>query len=76
MSSRAKYILVLMMAIAITTLAFAAPVKRQINGDVDGKVESSPGIASGNIAQVPVHIPVNVGGDSGNIIGALNHTLD
>ncbi|KAG0063074.1 hypothetical protein BGZ89_010166 [Linnemannia elongata] len=67
--SSAKYILVLMMAIAITTLAFAAPVKRQIDGDVDGKVESSP-------AQVPVHIPVNVGGDLGNIIGALNHTLD
>lgn len=32
----------------------------------------SPGVVSGNVAQVPVHIPVNVVGDSVNVIGLLN----
>ncbi|KOX37768.1 MULTISPECIES: chaplin [unclassified Streptomyces] len=32
----------------------------------------SPGVLSGNIAQVPVHIPVNVCGNTVNVIGLLN----
>ncbi|MFJ5936146.1 chaplin [Streptomyces cinereoruber] len=32
----------------------------------------SPGVLSGNIAQVPVHIPVNVCGNTVNVIGVLN----
>ncbi|MET9324803.1 chaplin [Streptomyces sp. NPDC003038] len=32
----------------------------------------SPGVLSGNLGQVPVHIPVNVCGNSVNVIGALN----
>ncbi|MEZ0091505.1 chaplin [Streptacidiphilus sp. EB129] len=37
-----------------------------------GDAERSPGVGSGNNIQVPVHIPVNVCGVSGNVIGALN----
>ncbi|WP_369195562.1 chaplin [Streptomyces djakartensis] len=32
----------------------------------------SPGVLSGNILQVPVHIPVNVCGNTINVIGLLN----
>ncbi|MER7912233.1 chaplin [Streptomyces sp. NPDC096068] len=32
----------------------------------------SPGVLSGNIAQVPVHIPVNVCGNTVNVVGVLN----
>ncbi|MFC7978615.1 chaplin [Streptomyces cinereoruber] len=32
----------------------------------------SPGVLSGNVAQVPVHIPVNVCGNTVNVIGLLN----
>ena len=32
----------------------------------------SPGVVSGNLVQVPVHVPVNVVGDSVNVIGLLN----
>jgi hypothetical protein len=32
----------------------------------------SPGFASGNIIQVPADIPVNVSGNSVNVIGAVN----
>ncbi|MFJ4823270.1 chaplin [Streptomyces bacillaris] len=32
----------------------------------------SPGVASGNILQLPIHIPVNVCGNTVNVIGVLN----
>jgi hypothetical protein len=32
----------------------------------------SPGVLSGNLLQVPVHIPVNVCGNTVNVIGLLN----
>lgn len=37
-----------------------------------GAAMQSPGIGSGNLVQVPVHVPVNVGGDTVNVIGVLN----
>ncbi|WP_037668223.1 chaplin [Streptomyces griseus] len=38
----------------------------------DGKAVGSPGVGSGNVVQAPVHIPVNVSGNSVNVIGVLN----
>ncbi|OKK08631.1 MULTISPECIES: chaplin [unclassified Streptomyces] len=38
----------------------------------DGAAIGSPGVGSGNLVQVPVHVPVNVSGNSVNVIGALN----
>ncbi|MFG2529757.1 chaplin [Streptomyces sp. NPDC048516] len=38
----------------------------------DGTAVLSPGIGSGNLAQVPVHVPVNVTGNTATVIGALN----
>ncbi|MFJ2114042.1 MULTISPECIES: chaplin ChpH [unclassified Streptomyces] len=32
----------------------------------------SPGVLSGNVIQVPVHIPVNLCGNTINVIGLLN----
>ncbi|MCR8946245.1 chaplin [Streptomyces bacillaris] len=32
----------------------------------------SPGVLSGNVVQVPVHIPVNICGNTVNVIGLLN----
>ncbi|GAA2406109.1 hypothetical protein GCM10010420_37520 [Streptomyces glaucosporus] len=37
-----------------------------------GAALGSPGIISGNVVQVPVHVPVNVCGNSVSVIGALN----
>ncbi|MEU3827021.1 DUF320 domain-containing protein [Streptomyces sp. SID486] len=37
-----------------------------------GAALNSPGVVSGNAVQVPVHIPVNVCGNSVNVIGLLN----
>ncbi|UGY90632.1 chaplin [Streptomyces gobiensis] len=35
----------------------------------------SPGVISGNIVQVPIHVPINLCGNSINIIGLLNPTF-
>ncbi|MEU3898387.1 chaplin [Streptomyces sp. NPDC045251] len=37
-----------------------------------GAAIGSPGVLSGNIVQVPVHVPVNVCGNTINVIGLLN----
>ncbi|MFG1672170.1 chaplin ChpE [Streptomyces sp. Y7] len=38
----------------------------------DGQAVGSPGVVSGNVVQAPVHIPVNVSGNSVNVVGILN----
>ncbi|MGW6704190.1 chaplin [Streptomyces sp. NPDC054956] len=42
------------------------------DSQADGAAVGSPGVLSGNLGQVPVHVPVNVCGNSVNVIGALN----
>ncbi|WP_329574930.1 chaplin [Streptomyces sp. NBC_01361] len=37
-----------------------------------GATVKSPGVISGNVIQVPVHIPVNACGNTVSVIGLLN----
>ncbi|MGW5428563.1 chaplin [Streptomyces sp. NPDC004059] len=37
-----------------------------------GGAANSPGALSGNVVQVPVHVPVNVCGNTVDVIGLLN----
>ncbi|MFD3334184.1 chaplin ChpH [Streptomyces sp. NPDC058700] len=37
-----------------------------------GAAIGSPGVLSGNVVQVPVHVPVNVCGNTVSVIGLLN----
>ncbi|GAA2765747.1 chaplin ChpH [Streptomyces paradoxus] len=37
-----------------------------------GVAAHSPGVLSGNVVQVPVHVPVNVCGNTVSVIGLLN----
>ncbi|MBQ0850273.1 chaplin [Streptomyces sp. BH-SS-21] len=37
-----------------------------------GAAVGSPGVLSGNLIQVPIHVPVNVCGNTVSIIGLLN----
>ncbi|MFJ8886536.1 chaplin family protein [Streptomyces sp. NPDC102402] len=37
-----------------------------------GQAVGSPGVVSGNLVQVPVSVPVNVVGNTVNVIGLLN----
>ncbi|MEO3977004.1 chaplin [Streptomyces sp. CAU 1734] len=38
----------------------------------DGAAIGSPGVGSGNLIQVPVHVPVNAVGNTVTVIGLLN----
>ncbi|MFF3390244.1 chaplin [Streptomyces sp. NPDC002669] len=38
----------------------------------DGTAAHSPGVVSGNTIQAPVHVPVNVVGNTVDVIGLLN----
>jgi hypothetical protein len=40
-----------------------------------GAAVGSPGVLSGNVVQVPVHVPVNVCGNTVSVIGLLNPTF-
>ncbi|MFD5335940.1 chaplin [Streptomyces hawaiiensis] len=37
-----------------------------------GAAIGSPGVLSGNVVQVPVHVPINVCGNTVNVVGLLN----
>ncbi|GGV47784.1 small membrane protein [Streptomyces longisporoflavus] len=40
-----------------------------------GAAVNSPGVLSGNVVQAPIHIPVNVCGNTVSVIGLLNPTF-
>ncbi|WUS35344.1 chaplin [Streptomyces sp. NBC_01255] len=42
------------------------------DADAHGVAIGSPGVLSGNVVQAPIHIPINVCGNSVNVIGVLN----
>ncbi|MEU2546329.1 chaplin [Streptomyces roseolus] len=53
------------MAMGAATPAFA-------DAEAAGAAIGSPGVLSGNVVQIPIHIPINACGNSINVIGALN----
>jgi hypothetical protein len=55
---------------AIMVLGMAAPAFA--DAGAEGAAIGSPGVLSGNVVQVPVHIPVNVCGNTVNVIALLN----
>ncbi|MEV8566057.1 chaplin [Streptomyces sp. NPDC051322] len=58
-------------AIAAATVMGAASAASADAG-AEGVAAGSPGVLSGNLVQVPVHVPVNVCGNTVSVIGALN----
>ncbi|MEV0224081.1 chaplin [Streptomyces sp. NPDC050704] len=55
-------------SVALLTTAGAAVA----DSDPVGVAVDSPGVLSGNVIQIPVHVPINVCGNSINIVGLLN----
>lgn len=41
----------------------------------EGAAVGSPGVLSGNLVQVPVHLPLNICGNTVDVIGALNPAI-
>lgn len=42
----------------------------------DGTATDSPGILSGNLIQIPIHIPINVCGNTVSVLGSHNSAED
>ncbi|MGW0916358.1 chaplin [Streptomyces sp. NPDC002784] len=42
------------------------------DAEANGTAAHSPGVLSGNVLQVPIHIPINLCGNTVNVIGLLN----
>ncbi|GGU55384.1 chaplin [Streptomyces lavendofoliae] len=61
-------------AVAVATggLVLAGAGMAVADANADGAAVGSPGVISGNVVQVPIHIPVNVCGNTVDIIGLLN----
>ncbi|MER8067264.1 chaplin [Streptomyces sp. NPDC094034] len=63
-------------AVVLSTAAAAAVAGASGAAVADAGAEAaaigSPGVISGNVVQVPIHLPVNVCGNTINVIGLLN----
>ncbi|MEU2024491.1 chaplin [Streptomyces sp. NPDC016469] len=55
-----------------TLMAMGAAAPAFADSGAEGAAVASPGVVSGNTIQIPVHIPVNVCGNTINVIGLLN----
>ncbi|MFD5475528.1 chaplin family protein, partial [Streptomyces sp. NPDC127105] len=66
--------LVLTSVAAAAAVAGGAGIAAASSGATGGAA-NSPGVLSGNVVQVPVHVPVNVCGNSIDVIGVLNPTF-
>jgi hypothetical protein len=59
-------------AVAAVSGAMAAAMPAFADSGADGAAAGSPGVISGNTIQLPVHVPVNVCGNTVNVVGLLN----
>jgi hypothetical protein len=62
-------------ATAAAGLALAGAGVASAHSMADGQAVGSPGIVSGNLIQVPVHVPVNACGNTVNGAAGLNPTF-
>ncbi|MFK4105911.1 chaplin [Streptomyces sp. NPDC019531] len=59
-------------AVAAASGAMAVTMPAYAGGAADGAAAGSPGLISGNAVQLPVHVPVNVCGNTVDVVGLLN----
>ncbi|UED83169.1 chaplin [Streptomyces profundus] len=62
-------------AAAASGLALAGAGLAVADSGAVGAAAKSPGVISGNTIQVPIHVPINVCGNTVSVIGLLNPTF-
>lgn len=60
------------MAVAAVSGAMAVALPAHADSSADGLAAGSPGLISGNGVQLPVNVPVNLCGNTVNVVGVLN----
>ncbi len=63
---------VVAVAAATGGLVLAGAGMAMADADAQGAALHSPGVLSGNVIQAPIHVPLNVCGNTVNVIGLLN----
>ncbi|MER7836521.1 chaplin [Streptomyces sp. NPDC096040] len=53
-------------------LALGGAVPAFADAGAEAAAIASPGVLSGNVIQVPIHVPINVCGNTVNVIALLN----
>ncbi|MGW1024573.1 chaplin family protein [Streptomyces sp. NPDC002577] len=61
-----------LIAVAVAGGAMASVGVAYADAGASGGTAGSPGVLSGNTVQIPVHVPINVCGNTVNVVGALN----
>jgi hypothetical protein len=62
-------------AVAAASGAMAGAVPAYAGAGAEGAAAGSPGVGSGNTLQLPVHLPVNVCGNTVDVVGFLNSAV-
>ncbi|MFD4575324.1 chaplin [Streptomyces sp. NPDC058417] len=57
---------------AAGALAMGGATAASADSGAQGAAVGSPGVLSGNVIQIPIHIPINACGNTVNVIGLLN----
>ena len=55
-----------------TLMALGSAAPAMADSEAEAIAAHSPGVLSGNVIQAPIHIPVNICGNTVNVIGLLN----
>ncbi|GAA3069881.1 chaplin ChpH [Streptomyces olivoverticillatus] len=58
--------------LAVGGLALAGAGAASAHGQAQAESKGNPGVASGNVLQVPVKVALNACGDTVNVVGLLN----
>ncbi|MFE2529543.1 chaplin [Streptomyces sp. NPDC059382] len=60
------------LALAVGMAVVGGAAVAAADAGASGAAVGSPGVLSGNLIQVPIHVPVNACGNSVSVIGLLN----
>ncbi|KAI1297792.1 hypothetical protein EDD11_006925 [Mortierella claussenii] len=73
MTFRRAFFIVLVAALAVSTMTSAAPMAMEKRtSKLEDSANRSPGLVSGDAVDIPINIPINLCGDSIDIIGLIN----
>ncbi|MFJ8013328.1 chaplin [Streptomyces sp. NPDC096339] len=60
------------LALAAGLVVIGSASVASADSHAEGYAVGSPGVLSGNLIQVPIHAPINICGNTVNVIGLLN----
>ncbi|MYS80888.1 chaplin [Embleya scabrispora] len=63
------------LGVGVAALVMTGAGVANAGSEAQGAAVGSPGVLSGNNIQVPIHVPINICGNSLNLVGLFNPTI-